>query len=77
MVKHTQTIRRQIVDELFECVRPFCEVAPKGFNLLDLEKFISSEPLILEYFSLTFNPQRPNLVQGEKIKLNFYFHTSL
>ena len=23
MVKHTETIRRQIVDELFECVWPF------------------------------------------------------
>ena len=27
MVKHTQTIRRQIDDELFECVWPFCGVA--------------------------------------------------
>ena len=26
MVKHTQTIRRQIVDELFECVWPFCRI---------------------------------------------------
>ena len=26
MVKHTQTIRRQIADELFECVWPFYEV---------------------------------------------------
>ena len=25
MVKHTQTIRRQFTDELFECVWPFCE----------------------------------------------------
>ena len=25
MAKHTQTIRRQIADELFECVCPFCE----------------------------------------------------
>ena len=24
MVKHTQTIRQQIADELFECVWPFC-----------------------------------------------------
>ena len=24
MVKHTQAIRRQIADELFECVGPFC-----------------------------------------------------
>ena len=26
MVKHIQTIRRQIADELFVYVRPFCEV---------------------------------------------------
>ena len=29
MVKHTQTIRRQIADELFECVWPFCEIGGK------------------------------------------------
>ena len=26
MVKHTQTIRRQIADESFEYVWPFCEI---------------------------------------------------
>ena len=26
MVKHTQIIRRQIADELFECVWPFCGI---------------------------------------------------
>ena len=26
MVKQTQTVRRQIADELFECVSPFCGV---------------------------------------------------
>ena len=26
MVKHTKTIRRQIVDELFEWVWPFCDI---------------------------------------------------
>ena len=26
MVKHTQTIRRQIADELFECVWLFCGI---------------------------------------------------
>ena len=25
IVEHTQTIRLQIADELFECVWPFCE----------------------------------------------------
>ena len=34
MVKHTQTIRRQIADELFECVWPFCGVALKGLSEL-------------------------------------------
>ena len=29
MVKHTQTIRRQITDELFECVWSFCEIGVK------------------------------------------------
>ena len=29
MVKHTQTIRRQIPDELFECVLSFCENGAK------------------------------------------------
>ena len=32
MVKHTQTIRRQIADELFECVWPFCEIGTKTVN---------------------------------------------
>ena len=26
MAKHTQTILRQIGDELFECVWPFCQI---------------------------------------------------
>ena len=29
MVKHTQTIRRQFADELFEYVWPFCEIGAK------------------------------------------------
>ena len=32
MVKYTQTIRRQIADELFECVWPFCEIGAKRVN---------------------------------------------
>ena len=34
MVKHTQTIRRQIADELLECVWPFCEIGTKTANPL-------------------------------------------
>ena len=26
MIKHTQTIRRQFIDESFDCVWPFCGV---------------------------------------------------
>ena len=33
MIKHTQTIRRQIADELFECVWPFCEIGSKRVNV--------------------------------------------
>ena len=29
MVKHTQTFRRQIADESFEGVWPFCEIGAK------------------------------------------------
>ena len=32
MGKHTQTIRRQIADELFECVWPFVKLALKGLS---------------------------------------------
>ena len=32
MVKHTQIIRQQFADELFECVWPFCEIGAKGVN---------------------------------------------
>ena len=33
MVKHTQTIRWQIADELFECVWPFCGIGAERVNL--------------------------------------------
>ena len=32
MVKHTQTIRRQFADELFECVGPVCEIGAWRFK---------------------------------------------
>ena len=32
MVKHSQTIRRQIADELFECVWPFCGIGAERVN---------------------------------------------
>ena len=32
MVEHTQTNHRQITDELFVCVWPFCEIGAKKVN---------------------------------------------
>ena len=34
MVKHTQTIRRQIADELFECVWTFCGIGAWRVNYM-------------------------------------------
>ena len=34
MVKHTQTIRRQIADKLFECVWPFCGIGAWRVNIV-------------------------------------------
>ena len=34
MVKHIQTIRQQIADELFECVWLFCEIGAKRVKSL-------------------------------------------
>ena len=36
MVKHTQTIRRQIADELFKCVCPFCEIGAQKVNYKEI-----------------------------------------
>ena len=33
MVKHTQTILRQIADELFEYAWPFCEIGDKRVSI--------------------------------------------
>ena len=38
MVKHTQTIRRQIADELSECVLPFCAIGAKRARIYKLRK---------------------------------------
>ena len=46
MVKDTQTIRRQIADELFECVRSFCEIGAKRVNLWNFE-FLNLLSLLL------------------------------
>ena len=50
---------------------------PKNEKLVCSQKarmFFSNRPF---WFWEQFNPYRPNPGQSEKIKLNFYFHTSL
>ena len=39
MIKHTQTILRQIADELFKCFEPFCGVCAKR-----VKKLITNKP---------------------------------
>ena len=34
MVKHTQSIRRQFADELFECVWPFCDIGTQRVKII-------------------------------------------
>ena len=72
MVKHTQPIRRQFVDELFVCV---CD----HFVILALKGLITVRTLtIFQFYSLTLNV--PYISEGcieIKIKLNFCFRTSL
>ena len=34
MVKYTQTLRRQIADELFECDWPFCGIGALRVNII-------------------------------------------
>ena len=38
MIKHTQTIRRQIADELFECVWSFCGIGAWRVNEYSVDK---------------------------------------
>ena len=47
MVKHTQTIRRQLADELVECVCPFVKLALKGL-LFYVRFFTKCVPLKTE-----------------------------
>ena len=47
----------------------------KGFKDLFYEPYLVTFFIVSYYTS--FNPSGPNPGQGEKIKLNFYFHTSL
>ena len=57
MVKHTQTIRRQIADELFEYVWSFCEIGAKKDYGLALYS-IPSLTLLVHPFTLFTNHER-------------------
>ena len=45
MVKHTQKIRRQFADELFECVWPFCKVIIKSrpFEMYKIDWYVKRD----------------------------------
>ena len=45
MVKNTQTIRRQIADELFEYVWQFCEIGAKRVKVALIESLLASRDL--------------------------------
>ena len=53
MVKHTQTVRQQITDELFELVWPFCGIAAQRVKVVwlsvDLTKRSSYFQLYVPY----------------------------
>ena len=44
MVKHTQTIRPQIADELFECVWPFCGIRAWRIKTESVDQYIDDQP---------------------------------
>ena len=49
MVKHTQTIRRQFADELFECVWPFCEIGSKLVSFIAIMESQSYRAFMRNY----------------------------
>ena len=42
MVRHTQTVRLQIADELFECVLPFCEIGAERVKIFAVSRKCTS-----------------------------------
>ena len=56
MVKHTQTIRGQIADELLECVWPFCEIGAKRANMSN--SFVT-------YIAVLNNGEIPVVTEGK------------
>ena len=66
MVKHTQTIRRDIADEFFECVWPFLGLALKGLmrnaGIIYFSVFLGS---VTNYFLFLFL-----VIHWKIIKLN-------
>ena len=54
MVKHTQTIRRQFPNELFECVWPFCWIGAEKVNSIFQKKKQSKNYALKELEFLVF-----------------------
>ena len=51
MVKDTQTIRRQIADEFFECVWPFFEIGAKRVKIIvtRLFHYVENKDVIVQW----------------------------
>ena len=61
MVKHTQTICRQIADELFECFWPFCDTGAQKVKYVTCcvpKGSILKPPLFLVYVNSLTNTSR-------------------
>ena len=61
MVKHTQAISRQIADELFEYVWPFCGVCAERFKVAHSEKKV-----LLLYSSVIFTIETWSIFEKSK-----------
>ena len=56
MAKHTQTIWKQIADELFECIWTFCEIGAQNMNVTTLADFnVGIDNSCMQVFWDTFN----------------------
>ena len=71
MVKHTQTIRRQTANELFECVWTFCEVSALGLTNKSLRpgSKISRIPYVNNLSTSILNNKWKNVFKNEKNKI--------
>ena len=90
MVKHTQTNRRQIADDLFECLWPFCGIGAKRVNIPNIpdeikgfdsdshfELLIVKEITYYYFFLLHLPPMTQNVLPSAKVKNEISNHFRL